>query len=330
MTLSVATVSTVTNIIPAFTTTAGGPIAAFTGQALLNIPSCTVAAIASYSPVAGGSVTEYPWVGCSPRNPGCCPWDFAQGGPLTVCPTDYITTSSVCCPSGWSLLSTPLLPNLTPCYTTPALALVPPSVTGAGDSSPPTAISTLLFTLAYTLTTPPSPGLSTGAKVGIAIGGTAFLALLTALLLLLRRAHTRRNARTLRDATIVRTSQEMQHVPNFSPSSPRPQTPAPKSPGNKSLGGFSHAAGSPQHATGESIPELPSPEARSPGFAPGSGGMASPTGAGRAGSPATMVVPVMELEGSTYLHQHHPMYVAAEGASSPNEGAAGGGGDALG
>ena len=300
--------------------------------------SCEVPAIGSYSPVAGGTVTEYPWVGCSPKNPGCCPWDLTQEGPLTVCPNDYFTTSSVCCPSGWSLLPTHLLPNLIPCYTTPALALVPLSASASSGSLAPTAISTLLYTLPYALATPPSPGLSTGAEVGIAIGGAAFLAIAIALLYLLRRAHARRNARALREATIVRTSnQEMQNVPGFSPSSPRPHTPVPNSPGNKSLGGFSHVGGSPQHGNGEAIPELPSPESRSPQFAlarsesymsPGSG-IASPVTISRVGSPQSEaprgdgVVPVMELEGSTYIHQHHPMYVT-EGMSA-KEGTGGGG-----
>ena len=191
--------------------------------------------------------------------------------------------------------------------------------------------------MSYALTTPPSSGLSTGDKVGIGVGGAAFLAMAIALLCLLRRAQVRRNARNLREATVIRTSnQEILHVPGFSATSPVPQTPVPGSPGAKSPGGFSHIGGSPKTPGGEGIPELPSPDARSQQFTParsesymGPGsGVTSPVTVSRIGSPTPnqrgeVVVPVMELEGSTFIHQHHPMYVA-EGVS-PNDGAGGGG-----
>ena len=317
--------STVTNIISAFTTTSGGPIAAFTGEALLT-GSCTVAQIASTS-LADGSVVEYPWVGCSPELPNCCPYNLHNEGPLTICPTDYSTTSGTCCPSGWSLLPTPLLPGLTPCYTTPALALVPPTATSGGGSAAAsvtaaTAISTQLFTLSYTITSAPSQGLSIGAIVGIAIGAAAFVVLLLALLYFLRRTRAQHQARSLRDATVVRRNNERVSTMEFSPTTPH--TSPPQSPGKSLYGGFSIGGPSPTRAGGEVIPELPSPENRPESTWIGSGppSIMSPAGSqigspmdlSRVGSPenqqSRQLAPVMELPGSTYLHEHHPLYMA--------------------
>ncbi|MCJ1410391.1 hypothetical protein MMC19_004476 [Ptychographa xylographoides] len=337
-----ATASTVTNLISAFTTTGGGPIAAFTGQALLT-ESCTIANIATYS--FGTNTLEYPWVGCSPESPECCPFDLSQEGPLTVCPTDYFTTISACCPSGWSLLPTPLLPNLTPCYTTPALALVPPSA-ASSSSTLASTISSQLFTLRYTLTDPPTPILSLGAKIGIAVGSAGFVLLLALLFFLTRwHRHAQKN-KALLEATIVRASTnptnagEMQYGP-INPHTPHTSpimTPSKRS---------TFVAGSPG-STPIPIPELPS--SPSPSYW-GVGGVVSGSGIGlavgtpisgmspppeslegsRIESPGSQAremmgtpVPIIELPGSTYMHEHHPIYVGSQeqitGADADNSG----------
>ena len=81
----------------AVTLPASPPVAQFTGGPLLE-GSCTNPQFASVT-VAGGDTLEYPWLGCSYKNPGCCPFDIHIGGFLSVCPDDYATTGRACCPS---------------------------------------------------------------------------------------------------------------------------------------------------------------------------------------------------------------------------------------
>ena len=95
--LAMATVSTITGIESALITASGGAVATFEGGLLLT-GSCTTPQIASVS-ISGGGVLEYPWVGCANKAPGCCPFNLMQVGPLSVCPGDYFTTNSACCPS---------------------------------------------------------------------------------------------------------------------------------------------------------------------------------------------------------------------------------------
>ena len=72
-------------------------IASFTGENLLT-GSCSLPQFASMTLPAGG-VLEYSWLGCSVEDPSCCPFIIQNGGKLSVCPADYVTTSSACCPS---------------------------------------------------------------------------------------------------------------------------------------------------------------------------------------------------------------------------------------
>ena len=88
--------ATVTSIESAFTTTSGGPTATFGGNLLVGV--CTVPHLASYTE-STGAVLEYPWIGCSNENPGCCPFPLSAEGPLASCPNDYMTTAGACCPT---------------------------------------------------------------------------------------------------------------------------------------------------------------------------------------------------------------------------------------
>ena len=72
-------------------------MATFTGEKLLT-GSCSLPQFASMTLPTGG-VLEYPWLGCSVEDPGCCPFVIEKGGKLSVRPADYVSTSSACCPS---------------------------------------------------------------------------------------------------------------------------------------------------------------------------------------------------------------------------------------
>ena len=85
------------SIQPAITIPSKGPVAMFTGGPILT-GSCTTPQYASAT-LDDGGMFEYPWLGCSYEQPGCCPFDLGSGGSLDVCPGDYITTSGACCPS---------------------------------------------------------------------------------------------------------------------------------------------------------------------------------------------------------------------------------------
>lgn len=65
---------------------------------LLWTGTCTTPAFASAT-LNSGNVIQYPLEGCSSANPGCCPFDIDEPGPLKVCPRDYIATAGACCPS---------------------------------------------------------------------------------------------------------------------------------------------------------------------------------------------------------------------------------------
>lgn len=82
---------------PGYSLATTGPVATFTGSKILT-GTCATAQYATITTPAGG-ILEYPWVGCSYEDPGCCPFDVNVGGMLSVCPADYTTTSGACCPS---------------------------------------------------------------------------------------------------------------------------------------------------------------------------------------------------------------------------------------
>ena len=164
----------------------------------------------------------------------------------------------------------------------------------------------------YTLVAPPS-GLSIGAKVGIAVGGAAAFAFaLAALVFLIRRAR-RRRAQALADATIARSEIES------GPYSPR----TPISPSKRSE--FHRSPDTPTF-----VPELPSPP---PAGTPQGGervywgaGMVGQRSPGAPTSPQSgtrnpegpISPPPLELPGSTFIHEHHPMY-SLEGTYQPAE-----------
>ena len=305
-------VSTITAIAAAYTTTNEGTITDYSGSALLT-GRCTTPTILTYAPFSNGAFIEFPWVGCQPQNPDCCPFDYAAAGPLTVCPSDYVTTSSACCPSGWLVYTTALYAGQTPCYSAPGEALAAASLPALSQATP-SILTTELFTLRYDLAPPSSPRLSSGAIGGIAVGGVAGSLGLGALVLFLRRKLQKRAARR-RDASIVQrsptdTAAPMTHTlrstdhfpfvgggssagtPSLAPTTPRSK--------HSAAGGILEP-----HARPE-LPSLPMGGATWPRGIPGPGGL----------QPETPRTPV-EMPGSSFLHEHHPVFDAGGASGQP-------------
>lgn len=79
------------------------PMAPFNGVSMFT-GSCTSPKVALASASAGANTTAYPWMGCSQENHDCCAFSGDELMFLTICPYDYTTTSSACCPSSVVLL----------------------------------------------------------------------------------------------------------------------------------------------------------------------------------------------------------------------------------
>ena len=282
---------TVTNLEPAYAATTGGPLVDYDGKSLLT-GSCTIPHIASYS-MSNGGPFEYPWIGCSNKDPGCCPFDPASAGPVSICPQDYSTVSGACCPSGWSVY-TSTIASQTPCYTAPSLPLVAPTSSVPSNSPTPSIVSAQLFSLRYTLAQP-SNALSNGARTGVIVG-SIFGALLLAAAIFLFIRYRRRRAQAIRDATMPRSA--------YDPQTYASQKSLPMSPHSAfSRGG---TISSTRTGIGTTISELPSPPPISPSVSVWPGGTLPST-------TSTPPPPAMELPGSTFIHEHHPAF----GASSP-------------
>lgn len=74
------------------------PVAPFNGMEMFT-GSCTSPKIAFASASAEANLTAYPWMGCSQENQNCCAFSGDELMDLTICPQDYTTTASACCPS---------------------------------------------------------------------------------------------------------------------------------------------------------------------------------------------------------------------------------------
>ena len=281
-------VSTITQIDKAFTTTADGPVASYSGNILLS-GTCAAPHIATYT-LPNGGLLAYPWVGCSDQNPNCCPFPLSAQGPLTVCPYDYYTTASACCPSGWSVYTSDIA-GQTPCFTDPPMDLVASTISTPSGARSPTAIKSKLFTLRYTLS-PPSPGLSDGVKAGIGVGAAAGAALIIGIVLWWRR-HRRLRAQAVRDATIPRNIPEIHDISS------------PASPSSK----YQQAMSSPIAASASPrtphLSELPSPTRQ--GY--WDQRVNTPT-SGSSQQDAMFHAPrqVSEMMGDTNIHEHHPAF----------------------
>ena len=310
--VSLASTSTVTDVMPVVTTPANGPVAAYTANVLLS-GTCTNPSIATYT-MPNNGLLQLPWVGCSNQRSSCCPYDISSAGSLSVCPSDYITTASACCPSGWSVYSSTIAGHI-PCYTTPALPLVAPSVPAAAAGAPsPSIISNQLFTLRYPLAQS-SSALSSGAIAGIAVGaiaGAALLALAMFFLVRRRRSH----ASAIRAATVRSRHARELEPEEFSPTTPKTPGSGGGAPSASASGAGDGVSRSATTRTAGADPvsahpsELPSPPS------------ASPTNRSQWGGGGGATTPATELPGSTFLHEHHPALAGASGTASPTQGPA--------
>lgn len=154
-------------------------------------------------------------IGCIDDKPDCCPFPVATstvtstttvtdlGFPLpvsptqstlTICPDDYHTVNSVCCPSGYLLLNA-TLGGIMPCYISLTTDLVFPPIYVTENllstSSTPTVITTTAaipnMYIAQPYPVNPPSKLSTSAKAGIGAGCGIAVLIITVLLWLLRR-----------------------------------------------------------------------------------------------------------------------------------------------
>ncbi|KAL2040830.1 hypothetical protein N7G274_006288 [Stereocaulon virgatum] len=281
-----------------------GAVATYSGGKLLT-GSCSEPQLASMT-LPAGRVLEYPWLGCSEVNLGCCPFNPNSGGPLSVCPADYVTTSGACCPSGWSKY-TSAFAGSTPCVTS---ALVP-FVTISSTRSPAisvTVITNELFTFRYPLATTPTK-LSPGAIAGIAIGSISGLALILAAAALLLRQHRFKAHAKRRAATISQSETNTKGLSELDPTSPHDnkgghsELPSPRGDDKKGVSELS----SPHNDKKAMMSELPSPH--SP-ILPERAFHTPTSPSGRINEVFEMAAAApAEMEGDVFLDENHPAHV---------------------
>ncbi|KIX97395.1 uncharacterized protein Z520_06847 [Fonsecaea multimorphosa CBS 102226] len=278
--------------------TTGKPVTvtAFVGAPLMT-GSCTVPYFVITTDAAG-MVTEYPNVGCSEDRPECCPYEYGLNAAITRCPQDYFTTASACCPLGYQIYYTAVGQN-TPCYSSPATTFVPastPTVAGL------TLITNHVFSQKYSLVTP-QPAKSkfpTGAKIAIPISiGVVICIICIATFFWVRRRRK------------VRRAAEANRTTTFPPEEPV-------------LSQMSMSRAPTAH-------ELDSPEAQA--GSPGAVGVANgwpifPTSSPPAYDQSKGVQAAIqkqppsapqELPGSTFIHEHHPVFSPTGSVSTPTE-----------
>ena len=84
--------------IPTSLNSATPVTATFNGQNPVLIGTCTDVSFAMATDVKG-DITEFPEIGCSQGERGCCPDHGHIDALLTRCPQDYYTVASACCPT---------------------------------------------------------------------------------------------------------------------------------------------------------------------------------------------------------------------------------------
>ena len=232
---------------------------------------------------------------------------------------------------GWSVYTSDIAMQ-TPCYTSLSLALTPP--TAVSSDSDAALITTALFSTRYILASS-SSGLSAGTVAGITIGAIlAALLAAAAILFIVRRRQAHQQA--LRDATVARSPFAENSGIVASPSAGA----SPASPCKQSFSRHSAEEGTylSELATPMALHQLQmtraqsghsrrgsprsSPQSggdqdfwRGPSVSPGHSPPISPP-IGHQIMPATSPPMgevksqggVLELPGSTYIHEHHPMY----------------------
>ncbi|EXJ70798.1 uncharacterized protein A1O5_05788 [Cladophialophora psammophila CBS 110553] len=276
--------------------TTGKPITAttFVGAPLMT-GSCTVPYFAIVTDAAGG-VTEFLNVGCSENRPDCCPYEYGLHAVITRCPQDYFTTASACCPLGYQIYYTAIGLE-TPCYSAPATTFVPastPTVVGL------TLITDHVFSQKYSLVTQQQAksNFPPGAKIAIPVSIWVVICIvcITTFFWVRRRRKAKRAAEANRTTT-------------FPPEEPAlPHMSMSRAPTAHELDSPEAQAGSPGVVGANGWPMFPT--SSPPAYDQSKGGLAihkQPPG-----------VP-QELPGSTYIHEHHPVFSPAGSVSTPTE-----------
>lgn len=189
------------------------------------------------------------------------------------------------------MLPSALYGSQTPCYTTPSISLSGPLTARALEPAATTIVTDRLYSLRYPLKT--SKRLSTGAIVGIAVGGAAgFLILVLLLFFFIRRRRARKNAEK-QAITGPSFTGPMDRADRrsyiYTPGGPLPPGSVPISP----------------YQPSELISELPSPAVGERPALPQNELWFTPGGA----PPQPKIEePPVEMPGDTHLDQHHPAY----------------------
>ncbi|OAP55810.1 hypothetical protein AYL99_09962 [Fonsecaea erecta] len=269
---------------------------AFVGAPLMT-GSCTVPYFAIITD-ATGKVTEYPNIGCSEDRPDCCPYEYGLNAVIPRCPQDYFTTANACCPLGYQIYYT-AVGGITPCYSVPATTFVPastPTVAGL------TLITDHVFTQKYSLVTqqPAKNKFPPGAKIAIPISIWVVLCVVcVATFFWVRR---RRRARRAAEANRTTT---------FPPEEPvLPQMSMSRAPTAHELDSPEAQAGS-SGAVGVANGWPIFPTSSPPAYDQSKGIQA----AIRKQPPSAP----QELPGSTYIHEHHPVFLPTASVSTPTE-----------
>ena len=280
-------VSIVTGKTESALTTFSGSVpvtAIFNGAALLT-GSCSVPYFAQVTD-SMGVITEYPEIGCTHNQEGCCPFDSHENAVLSKCPSDYFTTSGACCPSGWQIYFTAIGAK-TPCYTMPSITHVPAiSPTVSGVTVITEHVFTRKFELASDVGNSSKKGFPVGAAAGIAIGVVLLASILTVFFI-------------LRHKKQQKISQEQEAASRLSHPLGAELTSGEKTPPYKPS--VAELA-SPQGMTRS--PESPSKTWTSAGSPPAYNQPSEPV---RSSKP----LPPQELPGSTFMYEHHPAFASA-------------------
>ncbi|ETN37739.1 uncharacterized protein HMPREF1541_07362 [Cyphellophora europaea CBS 101466] len=291
-------VSTVTGSIvtepPSFS---GATVTASFGGAPLLTGTCSNPYFALVTNAAGTTI-QYPAVGCGPHQQSCCPYSFGSNARISRCPQDYFTTSGGCCPIGYQVYYTGIGAQ-TPCYSIPSTPLVP--ATTRTDTARFSLVSQTIFAQKFELAGQAGgDGLSTGALIGVIAGPVVFSLLVInfVIFFMLRRRKVRR----------IREAERATTYPPFEPIMPQnevPQTP--------------HELASPDVARSPRSPQMGQIGwVTSPGSSPPA--YDSQRNLNLIG-PAKLQIPQdpQELEGSTFIHQHHPAFTGEPTSASATD-----------
>ena len=195
---------------------------------------------------------------------------------------------------GWSVLPSALYGSQIPCYTTPSTPLAGPITARALGPAATSVVTDRTYSLRYPLQK--SSRLSTGAIVGIAVGGAAGIIIIVCLLFIFVRRHRARRSAEKQAITGPSFSGPMDKADRrsyiYTTGGPLPPGSVPISP----------------YQPSEYISELPSPAVGERPPIPQHELWFTPGGEPPQPKPEEPPAPPAEMPGDTHLDQHHPAY----------------------